>query len=69
MKLEKKISLNRKKYPVGCKLELNPVHQTHYFKLENLKIPVQIDKELSHLTCDLSQAENKCCYRLSKCTK
>ena len=42
MKLEKKISL---KYPVGFKLGKNPVHQTRYFKLENWKNPVQIDRE------------------------
>jgi hypothetical protein len=44
MKLEKKFSLNWKKYPVGFKLGKNPVHQTRYFKLENLKNPVQIDR-------------------------
>ena len=44
MKLEKKISLNWKKYPVGFKLGKNPVHQTRYFKLENWKNPVQIDR-------------------------
>jgi hypothetical protein len=39
MKLEKKISLNWKKNPVGFKLgKKNPVHQTGYFKLENWKI-------------------------------
>ena len=43
MKLEKQISLNWKKYPVGFKLGKNPVHQTQYFKLENWKNPVQID--------------------------
>ena len=41
-----------KKYPVGFKLRKeNPFHQTRYFKLENLKIPVQTDRGLhSHFT-------------------
>ena len=44
MKLEKQISLNWKKYPVGFKLGKNPVHQTRYFKQENWKNPAQIDR-------------------------
>jgi hypothetical protein len=42
--LKKKISLNWKKYPVGFKLGKNQVHQTRYFKPENWKNPVQIDR-------------------------
>ena len=41
--------MNWKKYPVGFKLgKKNPVHQTRYFKLENWKNPVQIDRGFTH---------------------
>ena len=36
--------MNWKKYQVGFKLGKNLVHQTRYFKLENWKNTVQIDR-------------------------
>jgi hypothetical protein len=45
-KLEKKSSLNWKKYSVHFELHFFPVNQTRYFKLENWKNQVQIDRGL-----------------------
>ena len=55
MKLERKISLNWKKYPVGFKLGKNPVHQTQYFKPENWKNPVQIDRGIACLKLNVDR--------------
>ena len=44
MKHEKNQFEVEKKYPVGFKLGKKPVHQTRYFKLENWKNPIQIDR-------------------------
>ena len=67
MKLEKKIKFELEKisswFQTGKK---NPVHHTQYFKLENWKNPVQIDRGITLIVCQVASAT--ILFDLVRCT-